>query len=455
MNPDSAWDIVRAAGPILASHTDVCVAAVVVALIGSVFAAGRAALTATPITRVSALLEDAKGQSRIALERYTRNPERVQSRWLAGRVVCTALTAALIAGAVAGLPLKWVVAIATLGTVVTYGALAEIGTTLASRNADRALPVLLRALRPLELVLVPLAIPLAAASKLVAGVLPTPSAPTTRTAEHEVELLLAEGATAGSLGKDRAEMIRKVLEFKDLTAGEVMVPRTSLTAVPANTALDEVLRIIAKNGHSRYPVYRGTVDNIVGLLYAKDLFRVMNDGDRRAELVEGFMRTPVNFVPETQLVSALLREMRARRLHMAVVVDDYGGVSGIVTLEDIIEEIVGDIQDEHDAEKNPLVALGEGHLLVDAAMPVDDLAKALGVQIPNEGDFVSVGGMLISRAGHVPAPGTEQRAYGLRFVVRDADRRKVSKVEVIREPAADERDAGDRDSPVPPAPLSS
>jgi CBS domain containing-hemolysin-like protein len=328
---------------------------------------------------------------------------------------------------------------------------AEIATMLARRNPDRALPGLLRILRPFELLFAPFGAPLAALSGSVSRVLPPRQPVDGRTAEHEVELLLAEGAKDGTLSDDRAAMIQNVLQFSDLTAAQVMVPRTSLTAIKADARVEEVLKTVATEGHSRYPVFRDSIDNIVGLLVAKDLFRVANDAAARGEAVQKFMRTPVNFVPETQPVAALLREMRGRRAHLAVVVDDYGGVSGIVTLEDIIEEIIGDIQDEHDAEENPIVELGEGHVMVNAAMPVDDLSRFLGVEIPDEGDFVSVGGMVVSRAGHVPAAGTEVEAYGLKFIVREADKRRVSKLEVLRAPAPEAAE-GTRRSPIPNVP---
>ncbi|MBI5533230.1 MAG: HlyC/CorC family transporter [Deltaproteobacteria bacterium] len=449
MTPFDLTAVVDAVGSNIATKSGNWVGAIVAALVGAVFAAGRSTLGSAPPSRVSALVDETKGAAHEALERYQRNPSRTQSRWLVGRVSCTALTAVLIAGAVSSLPFTWAVVVSLLGTMVTYGLFAEIATTLAHRNPDRALPVLLRVLRPFELLFAPVGAPLAAISGLIARWLPAPSPVDGRTTEHEVELLLAEGAKSGTLGEERAEMIQNVLEFTDLTAVEVMVPRTSLTALAVDTRLDDVLKAIILNGHSRYPVYRGSIDNVVGLLYAKDLFKVMNDASARGEPVSRYMRTPVNFVPETQPVSALLREMRARQAHMAVVVDDYGGVSGIVTLEDIVEEIIGDIQDEHDAEENPIVDLGDGRVMVNAAMPVDDLARFLDVEIPDEGDFVSVGGMVVSRAGHVPASGAEVEAFGLKFIVREADKRRVSKLEVSRIPQPESSSGEPRRSPVP------
>jgi CBS domain containing-hemolysin-like protein len=356
----------------------------------------------------------------------------VLSRWLVGRIGCTALTAMLIGNAVRYLAPHWAVPVAVLGTLATYGLLTEISTTLARRTAANSAPLLLRLLRPAEWITLPLAWPLEAAARLSGRLMPPPAAADARLTEHEVGLLLAESQLAGTLDEEHAQMIMNVLEFEDLTAAEVMVPRTSIITIDAQATIDEVLQTISAKGHSRYPVYRETVDNVVGLLYAKDLFRVVDELDVHTAKAESFIRTPVNFVPEAKPVSSLLREMQARRLHMAVVVDDYGGVSGIVTLEDIVEEIIGDIQDEHDAEEDPFVDLGDGRVLVDATVPVDDLSEFLGVAIPDEGDFMSLGGLLIHQAGQVPVPGAEIEAFGFRFTVREADERRVSKVEVTR-----------------------
>jgi len=432
MTPESLSSLAGVVGSNLLAHSANWLAAVVVSLLGSAFATGRAALGAIPLTRLTVLLEEVDGKNREAMVRYASDPVLVQSRWLVARVTCTALTAVLIALALSGVSPTWTAVIAVFGTVVTYGVFTEVGTTMARRNPDRALPIMLRMLRPFELLFAPVAMPLAKLARLVARLAPDAAPVDGRTTEHEVELLVQEGAKAGTLGEERAEMIQNVLELNDLTAVEVMVPRTKITAIPAGTHVRDVLARVAESGHSRYPVYRESIDNIVGLLVAKDLYRVIEEPSARLEPVEKFMRTPVNFVPETQQVSELLREMRARRLHLAVVVDDYGGVSGIVTLEDIIEEIIGDIQDEHDAEEDQIVELGDGRVLVDAATPIYELSRFLGVDIPEDGDIVSVGGLVVSRAGEVPERGAEVDACGLRFIVRDANERMVSKVEVIR-----------------------
>jgi CBS domain containing-hemolysin-like protein len=211
-----------------------------------------------------------------------------------------------------------------------------------------------------------------------------------------------------------------------------MVPRTRVSAIEVTRPIPEVLKIVASEGHSRFPVYRDKVDNIVGLLYAKDLFRILKDVRLQSRPLIDLVRAPVNFVPETQGVSSVLREMRSRRLHMAVVIDEFGGVSGIVTLEDILEVIVGEIRDEYDTEEAPIQDLGDGRLLVDAAVSVDDLSAYLGAKIPADGDYESLGGLLIHRAGKVPEIGTQIEAFEFFFIVREADEKRIIKVEIVR-----------------------
>jgi CBS domain containing-hemolysin-like protein len=248
-----------------------------------------------------------------------------------------------------------------------------------------------------------------------------------------VEILVTEGEQNGSLGPERAEMIRNVLDFGDLRARDVMVPRTQVSAIDAAMPTEEILRFVAERAHSRYPVYRERIDNVVGILHVKDLVARAALGDIRSVQVSELMRTPVVFVPETQSASSVLKDMRSGRHHMAIIIDEFGGMSGIATLEDVIEEIVGDIRDEHDDEEPPIVDLGDGRLMVDAGVPIGDLSRYLGVELPEDGGYSSLGGFLIERVGQVPPVGHVLSEQGLDFVVRDADERRVVKVEIVRQ----------------------
>jgi putative hemolysin len=189
-------------------------------------------------------------------------------------------------------------------------------------------------------------------------------------------------------------------------------------------------------------VYADSIDNIVGILHVKDLLTQVDPTDvsPRPDLRQ-LARKPVAFVPEGQLASTVLRDMRAGRHHMAVVIDEFGGFSGVVTLEDLLEEIVGDIQDEHDGEDQERIRMvGEGRALVDASLPVTDVNRQLGTNLP-EGDYISLGGLLLDRLGAVPAPGSQHELLGLSVVIRDADERHVALVELTGLPSPE--DGGD------------
>ena len=290
-------------------------------------------------------------------------------------------------------------------------------------------------LRPVELLLAPIAAPLTWINTLVDRVVPEalmqdPS----RLAELTVEHVIEQGEEEGAIAEDHAQMLRSVLEFKNTVAREIMVPRTQVVALELETSIDEVLASIMESGHSRYPVYRGQIDHVEGVLYAKDLFQVLRStSDASAVVLENVLRKPVFFAAESQKIGALLREMQRRRSHLAVVVDEFGGAAGIVTLEDIVEEIVGEIQDEHDEEAPLVHERAPGHYFVDASISVYDLEEHLGESIcEDKSDFDSLGGMLVHLAGQVPIIGETLRAGLYRVVVLDADERHVRRVEMLR-----------------------
>ncbi len=410
-------------------------AAISVALLGSLFAAGDAALTSLPEGRLQALTE-LGGTTGAAYSRYAKDRARVLSRWLVGRVIAISLTAALLADfADHAFSARVGPLVAMLGAVVTYGTFAEVLGTLARRRPEQLGTLALRFLLPLEWAVVPLAEPLAFLGRFISSRLPEESPrDAARLTETEVEWVVAEGEKSGALAEEPAEMIRNVLDFKDLTARGVMVPRRKLSGIELSTRLDKVVELVSTEKHSRYPVYRETLDNIVGLLYAKDLFAVVRDGEIDKKTLGDLIRAPVLFVAESQPAASVLREMRARRLHMAVVSDEFGGTGGLVTVEDIIEEIVGEIHDEYDMESEPLIEdLGGGKFICDAAIPLADLAVRLGRELPSDGDFESLGGLLVHQAGRVPPVGTSFILSGFKLTVREADETRVVRVDI--EPA--------------------
>ena len=228
---------------------------------------------------------------------------------------------------------------------------------------------------------------------------------------------------------EEEEMISSVLEFSETIVREVMVPRPDMVTVQVHAGLEKLAEIVKEYGFSRFPVLDGRIDRVVGLALAKDLLPALVEGEINATVAE-IQRTPL-YVPETKAVSDLLREMRRHGDHLAVVVDEHGGTAGLVTIEDLLEELVGEIVDEHDDEDEWLRAEEGGVLFVDGRFPVDDLGDLLGVTLPQE-EWDTVGGLVLALAGRVPAVGEVLSTEGVEFLVKEVLGHRVSEVRVRR-----------------------
>jgi putative hemolysin len=381
--------------------------------------------------RRNALREGLSGGARQALERYETQGNAMEARWLVIRALGISLTALLIGQHLPPFD-GWMPLVAALGALVVYGIPTEIGRVLATRNPERAAPLLLRLVTPVELLVSPLAAPIVFIGRLFEHKAESRPTPAPGLVETEVEMLVNEGELSGSLGHEQSEMIRNVLDFGDISAGQLMVPRTQVHAIEIDTPVSEVLRVIAESEHSRYPVYRENIDNVIGVLHSKDLLPPLARGDLEKIGLATLVRQPVVFVPESQAADSVLREMRAGKQHLAVVLDEFGGTAGILTLENLLEQIVGDIRDEHDVEEPPIADLGDGKLLVDASVSIADLSRYLGAELPTDGDYHTLAGFVVAELGTVPEVGVRLTAFDLDFEVKEADERRVLKVEITR-----------------------
>ena len=246
--------------------------------------------------------------------------------------------------------------------------------------------------------------------------------------------------------EESLEMMAGVMSLGDTLVREVMVPRTNITSIPVDSSLDDALDVIIDAGHSRIPVYEGTVDDIRGVLYAKDLFKPFRE--RAFDVsVESVMRTPT-FVPETKSADELLQELQVSQVHIAVVIDEHGGTAGIVTIEDLLEEIVGEIQDEYDEEEPEVehVDTESGEGVFKAAVDIDDVNRLLGVDLPSDGDVDTLGGLVFSQLGKVPDVGDRAVFDGAEIEVLDVSGRKVERVRVVVREAGSNGEAEDADS---------
>jgi CBS domain containing-hemolysin-like protein len=241
-----------------------------------------------------------------------------------------------------------------------------------------------------------------------------------------VDALIEAGQEEGILEESDRDLIQSVVEFGDKTVNEVMTPRPEIVAVPIATTLEEFTELINKYPYSRIPVYEGDLDHIKGIVYAKDLLH-LTDEEAAAKNVADIMKTDVCFVPETKLGSDLLREMQRDNVRMAIAVDEYGGVGGLVTIEDLVEEIVGEIRDEH--EKADIVKESDTSYVFNGNTDLDLIEKLLGVR-PDEKDATTVAGLVSELAGHIPKPGEVFEENGLRFEVLESTDRRVDRVRI-------------------------
>ena len=243
--------------------------------------------------------------------------------------------------------------------------------------------------------------------------------------EDGLRFLLNASEDETMIEDDEKEMIQSIFEFGETLVREVMVPRIDVMAVPLELPMLEATDVILKAGHSRVPVYEETIDNVMGILYAKDLLRYLRDG--RTDVPLSKILRPPYFIPELKKVDELLQELQQRRVHMAVVVDEYGGTAGIVTIEDLLEEIVGEIQDEYDAEQPTIEPVGEDEFLFDARVPLDEVNKLLDVELPEEGGD-TLGGFIYSQLGKVPAVGDTIEFGGINIEVLSVAGRRIKQV---------------------------
>jgi len=253
--------------------------------------------------------------------------------------------------------------------------------------------------------------------------------------EEEMMGIAGAGEEEGIIEEEEKELIHSIFEFGDTIVREVMVPRMDMIAVSADAPIEEVLALIIKEGHSRIPVYEDTVDNVIGIIYAKDLLIQLNKG--KVDVPIKRLMRPAYYVPELKKVDELLRELQKKRLHMAVVVDEYGGTAGLVTIEDLLEEIVGEIFDEYDLEETLIEYIDERTIRMDARVHIDEANEILNAKFARN-DIDTIGGFAYSLFGRIPSVGEEIKFEGFTFKVEKVIGRRISKILIVIEETAEE-----------------
>ena len=337
---------------------------------------------------------------------------------------------------------RWAAVVAVCGVVVAHATIGQqVPKLVAVHRAEWVTAHLsIPFLELLAVGLTPLTRPLSVLVRGVVrlfGVRSTSFHPLMQTPE-ELRMLVTHGTDPGEIEADERQMIRGVFEFAETLAREVMTPRTAMVALPVSITFHELVRLAIEEGHSRYPVYEGTVDSIVGVLLTKDLLPLL--ADREPIEQAGFdIRTvlrPAHFVPDTKLVSELLQELRQRKVHLAIVLDEYGGTHGLVTMEDLLEEIVGEIDDEYDEEAEPeFEPTPEGDVLIDGAVGLGEVNERFGLRLPEE-EFDTLGGYVFGTLGRVPVVGDVVPAPGvdgdMELRVEETEERRVTVVRLCQ-----------------------
>jgi putative hemolysin len=343
-----------------------------------------------------------------------------------------------------GIALVLVTALLALFTIV-FGEL--VPKTLALAHPERFALVLSRPVDVLARLLGPIVAVLTAITRAVTRAFGADVTAEAQISAQELRLIIERGGEQGILEAEEEQMINAVIELGERRVHEVMVPRTAITGLPASASFEEVIDTVMEDGHSRVPVYETSIDEVIGILYAKDLLAFLKDGSGPRPELRTLLRTPV-FVPESITIDDLLHEFQRRKVHIAIVLDEYGGTAGLVTIEDLLEEIVGEIQDEYDEEEPMVVRLSDDKARIDGRASVDELGDLFEteLELEDEDEYDTVGGLVFHRIGGVPKPGDQVSVDGLILTVESTDGRRVGKVLVVRQtvPADVADDEADR-----------
>jgi putative hemolysin len=431
-------------------------------LIGGFFAASEIALITVKRHRLRQLADEGSGAAQIA-QRLTEDPSRFLATiqiaitflgFLAGATGAVAFSGHLadlirpLFGAAAGTVAFVAVTLVIALISIIVGEL--VPKTLALSFPERLALVVARPIGLLERILSPVVWFVSSVSKVLVKILGGKEKPQAGyLSTEELKVLVESGAEQGEFEEEEKEMIHGVIELGDKKVHEVMVPRIGIRAVNVDDPFDEVLEMIVRAGHSRLPVFEESLDNVVGILYAKDLLPYLRQNGRPTGAIDirRLVRAPV-YVPESKAVDELLHEMQAAKRHIAIVVDEYGGTAGLVTMEDVVEEIVGEIQDEYDSEESmvePIESESELTFRLDGRVSMDDLRDLFELSDDDEPDeeaYDTVGGFIVHRVGRIPLPGAEiPFRDDILLRVEAAEPRRVAKVIAARPRREDERGA--------------
>jgi CBS domain containing-hemolysin-like protein len=411
-----------------------------VAVLVLVLAAGVLAACETAVSRINrvhalSLAEDGRRGAKL-LVRIASDPARFLNPVLLSVLLCHVLgttIATTVAVRAFGNAGEWIATIVL--TTVLFVFAESAPKTFTILHTDSVALALAPVVYALGRALYPVARLLVGVSNVILPGKGLPKGPFM--SEDEIRAIVTVAEEEEVIEEQEREMIHSIFEFGDTTVHEVMTPRPDMKVVGASTSVENAMDLAIKEGFSRIPVYEDDdPDNILGVVYVKDLFRALRDDGNGARMVKEFTREAF-FVPEMMRVSDLLRQMQKRRVHMAIVADEYGDVAGLVTLEDLLEEIVGEITDEYDVEETSVIAVGDDRWLVRAKLPIGEFNAQVGADLSEDEEWNTIGGLVASVLGEIPKPGDEATYGGYAFRVERMQRRRIDTVLVRRLPARD------------------
>ncbi len=397
-------------------------------------AAAEVSLGAISRANVRRLLDEGISRAQ-ALQTLLDDPPRFILALMVLEILAFVLAASAAGWLAAAAGLQWNLGIPLALLAVGLAALVVqvVARSLATRSTERTALRLSAFMRGTALLSTPVTVPLLALAGVVLGRTEQDASPdNVLLSEEGLRYLINAAEEPGLIEEDEKKMIASIFELGEMVAREVMVPRIDVVAVDEGTTLRQALDVIIQAGHSRIPVYKDTVDNVQGVLYAKDLLLPFRDSHDDTPITD--LMRPAYFVPESKRVDDLLQELQQRRVHMAIIVDEYGGTAGVVTIEDLLEEIVGDIQDEYDSETPLAQQLGEREFIFDAQIRLDDVSEILDVALPAE-ESDTLGGFIYSQLGTMPAVGSRVHYEQLTLEVQSVQGRRILQVRAVKSQA--------------------
>ena len=425
----------------------------VLILVNAFFAMSEIAIITLNDNKVKAMAEDGhKGAKRVLS--LTKNPSGFLSSIQIGITLAGFLTSASAADSFSGPLANWIyslewakffdqgtwqgISLVVVTIIISYFSLVlgelvpkRIGMQAAEKISFKIAPVLLFVKSCFK----PFIAFLTVSTNIVVRMFGfDPNASEENVTEEEILMMVDAGEEKGVIEESQKEMINNIFEFDDIVAADVMTHRTEIEAVEIHEPLADIVKLAIEEGYSRIPVYKEELDNIVGILYVKDLLKYVGNDVPKSFKITNIMRTAV-FVPESKKCGDLFNEMTEQKLQMVIIVDEYGGVAGLVTIEDLLESIVGNMQDEYDDEEEEIEQMTDGRFVLEGTSDIGELAETLEIDFP-EGEYDTIGGFIMSELGRIPSPdeNAEVKYGGYIFTVTEMDERRISKVEAEEDP---------------------